>query len=75
MRRNDGTICRPWPAGCSKLSQADPLNPETVARYLETLEALGDRDGALRLLRSYEALLRAEFELVPDPWWRPSSIA
>jgi DNA-binding SARP family transcriptional activator len=63
-RRNDLPAMAGW---LLKLSQADPLNPEAVARYLETLEALGDREGALRFARSYEALLRAEFEMVPDP--------
>jgi TolB-like protein len=63
-RRNDLPAVAGW---LLKLSQADPLNPEAVARYLETLEALGDREGALRFARSYEALLRAEFEMVPDP--------
>jgi TolB-like protein len=63
-RRNDLPAAAAW---LLQLSRADPLNPQAAASYLETLDALGDRAGALRFARSYEALLRAEYEMAPDP--------
>ncbi len=50
-----------------QLSQADPLNARVAAKYIEALGAVGDRAGALRFGRIYEALLRAEFDADPDP--------
>lgn len=59
-----------WPAAASwwqQLSQADPLNARTAVRTLEALDAVGDRAGALRFGRAYEARVRADFDLAVDP--------
>ncbi len=50
-----------------QLSHAEPLNAHVAASYIRALGAAGDRVGALRYARSYAALLRAEFDIDPDP--------
>ncbi len=63
-RRGDRPAAASW---WRQLSQADPLNAQAAIRYLETLDAIGDRAGALRFARAHEARLRADFDLEPDP--------
>lgn len=63
VRRGDYATAGGW---WRRLSQLDPLNSRVAVHYIEALGALGDRAGTLRFLRSYEALLRAEFDAVPD---------
>jgi adenylate cyclase len=59
-----------WPAAASwwqQLSQVDPLNSTAAVRSLEALDAVGDRVGALRFAKAYDARLRADFDLAVDP--------
>ncbi len=63
-RRGDLAAAAGW---WRRLSQADPLNARVAVRYIEALSAIGDRTGALRFARAYEAHLRAEFDTDPDP--------
>lgn len=46
---------------------AEPLHAPTSLRLMQALADAGDRDGALLHARAYEALVRAELELPPDP--------
>jgi TolB-like protein len=62
-RRRDIAAAAGW---WRQLSQTDPLNQGHAVNYLEALAAMGDRAGALRFIRAYEALLRAEYGTDPD---------
>ena len=48
------------------LASVDPLNASVAVRYMTALEATGDRAGALKHARIYEALISQELELPPD---------
>jgi TolB-like protein/DNA-binding SARP family transcriptional activator len=50
-----------------RLAALDPCNSRVTLRLMETLEAAGDRAGALRQARIHAALLEQEFEAGPDP--------
>jgi TolB-like protein/DNA-binding SARP family transcriptional activator/Tfp pilus assembly protein PilF len=63
-RRGDRAAAAGW---WRQLSRADPLHLPAAVNYLETLDAIGDRTGARRFAQAYEARLRAEFDLPPDP--------
>jgi len=49
-----------------KLASHDPLNARHALRLMEALTASGDRNGALRQARIYEALVEQELDLPPD---------
>jgi TolB-like protein len=49
-----------------ELSQTEPLNSRVAVCYMEALYASGDRPGALRFAKTYESLLREEFDVEPD---------
>lgn len=46
---------------------AEPLHAPTSLRLMQALADAGDRDGALLHARAYEAVVRAELEVPPDP--------
>lgn len=48
------------------LASVDPLNANVAVRYMRALDATGDRAGALKHARIYEALMSQELELAPD---------
>jgi TolB-like protein/Tfp pilus assembly protein PilF len=50
-----------------RLAALDPCNSRVTLHLMETLEAAGDRAGALRQARVHAALLEQEFEADPDP--------
>ncbi len=62
--RGDNVAAADW---WRRLSHAEPLNSRMAVSYMEALSAAGDRAGALRFVKSYEALLRAEYDTDPDP--------
>ncbi len=45
----------------------DPADSRSTLRMMRALTAIGDRDGALRAARVYDALVRQELEAEPDP--------
>ena len=49
-----------------QLSAADPLRSRGTVGLMRSLEAAGDRAGALRLAEQHQALLREELEADPD---------
>jgi TolB-like protein len=49
-----------------QLSHAEPLNARVAVCYMEALCAAGDRPSALRVARTYQTLLRDEFDAEPD---------
>ncbi len=49
-----------------RLVQVDPLNARVTVRYMETLTLSGNRAGALKFARTYEARLREEFGASPE---------
>jgi TolB-like protein/DNA-binding SARP family transcriptional activator/Tfp pilus assembly protein PilF len=53
--------------GWLRLAAMDPYNSRVTLRLMQTLEAAGDRAGALRQARIHAALLEQEFEADPDP--------
>ncbi len=50
-----------------ELLALDPLDEAAMLALLEALALLGDRTGALRRCREFEALLRAELDAQPGP--------
>lgn len=48
------------------LAAVDPLNASVAVRLMRALDRTGDRAGALRHARVYEALMSQELELPPD---------
>ncbi len=62
-RRGDHVAAADW---WRQLSHAEPLNSRMSVSYMEALSAAGDRAGALRFAKSYEELLRAEYDTEPD---------
>ena len=48
------------------LAAADPLDARVAERLMTALEADGDRAGALKHARVYEALVRQELDIEPD---------
>ncbi len=63
-RRGDWAAAASW---WQQLAQADPLDARAVVRLLGALDAVGDRAGALRFARAYEARLRADYDLAVEP--------
>ena len=58
-----------WPDAVEwwrKLAAQDPLNARVAVGLMEALVAVGDRSGALRHARVYEAILHQELEVPPD---------
>jgi len=49
-----------------QLTQTEPLNARVAVCYMEALYASGDRPCALRFAKTYESLLREEFDVDPD---------
>ena len=49
-----------------KAAAQDPLNGRTALRLMKAMVAAGDRTGALRHARVYEALIHEELDLPPD---------
>lgn len=50
-----------------RVAAADPHNGRVASRYMEALEAAGDRAGALKYAAWHSALLRTELDAAPDP--------
>jgi serine/threonine-protein kinase len=50
-----------------KLAVQDPYNGRVALRLMRSLEAAGDRAGALQHARIHEVMLREEFNAAPDP--------
>jgi DNA-binding SARP family transcriptional activator len=50
----------------SRLAREDPYNSRIALRYMQALEAAGDRAGALRHATVHANLLRAELDTVPE---------
>jgi DNA-binding SARP family transcriptional activator len=50
----------------SRLVREDPYNSRIALRYMQALEAAGDRAGALRHASAHADLLRAELDAVPE---------
>jgi DNA-binding SARP family transcriptional activator/TolB-like protein/Tfp pilus assembly protein PilF len=62
-RGNTGEAVQCW----RKLAHADSLNVRGALGLMRALAAAGDRAGALQHARVYEALVRDQLELPPDP--------
>jgi DNA-binding SARP family transcriptional activator/TolB-like protein len=50
----------------SRLAAEDPYNSRIALRYMQALEAAGDRAGALRHASAHSDLLRTELDAVPE---------
>ncbi len=50
----------------SRLASEDPYNSRVALRYMQALEAAGDRAGALRYARAHSELLRTELDAAPE---------
>lgn len=50
-----------------RMAAHDPYSGRVALRLMRALEAAGDRTGALQHARVHAALLREEFDTVPDP--------
>jgi DNA-binding SARP family transcriptional activator len=50
----------------SRLAREDPYNSRITLRYMQVLEAAGDRAGALRHAKVHSDLLRAELDAAPE---------
>ena len=50
----------------SRLAREDPYNSRIALRYMQALEAAGDRAGALRHATAHADLLRTELDAVPE---------
>ena len=50
----------------SRLAREDPYNSRIALRYMEALEAAGDRAGALRHATEHSDLLRTELDAAPE---------
>jgi len=61
--RGDAQVSSAW---WGKLAALDPLNARVAMGLMSSLAAAGDRAGALRHARVYEALLEQELDLPPD---------
>ncbi|MEP7087531.1 MAG: BTAD domain-containing putative transcriptional regulator [Gemmatimonadota bacterium] len=57
-----------------QLSQVEPLNSRVVVCYMEALCTAGDRPSALRFAKTYETLLREEFDAEPDAVVREAAV-
>jgi DNA-binding SARP family transcriptional activator len=49
-----------------RLAESDPLSPGPTKKLILALEAAGDRAGAVKHARHYQALVRQELEIEPD---------
>ncbi|HEX3235912.1 MAG TPA: BTAD domain-containing putative transcriptional regulator, partial [Gemmatimonadales bacterium] len=63
MRGGDPVRAVDWWA---RLSREDPYNSRIALRYMQALEAAGDRGGALRHADAHSDLLRLELNAVPE---------
>ena len=63
MRGGDPLQAVEW---WSRLAGEDPYNSRIVLRYMQALEAAGDRAGALRHAGAHSELLRTELDAVPE---------
>jgi DNA-binding SARP family transcriptional activator len=63
-RRGDAVAAVEW---WRRTAAARPYDGRTARRLVESLDAAGDRAGAIRQLEVHAALLRAELEVAPDP--------
>ncbi len=50
----------------ARLAGEDPLNSRVALRYMQALEAAGDRAGALRHASAHSQLLRTELDAAPE---------
>ena len=50
-----------------RLASSDPLSASPAKKLIQALAASGDRAGAVRQARQYQALVRRELEMEPDP--------
>ena len=51
---------------CRKLANADPLSPRATKQLMLALASTGDRAGAVKHARLYQALVRQQLEMEPD---------
>lgn len=51
---------------CRRRVTLDPMDGRATLRLMQALAAVGDREGALRVARVYETLVREELEAEPD---------
>ena len=63
MRGGDRLRAVEW---WSRLAGEDPYNSRIALRYMQALEAAGDRAGALRHASAHSELLRTELDAVPE---------
>src|SRR6185503_12915245 len=50
----------------SRLAHEDPYNSRIALRYMQALDAAGDRAGALRHATAHSELLRSDLDAVPE---------
>jgi eukaryotic-like serine/threonine-protein kinase len=50
-----------------RLANSDPLSPHTTKKLMLALAAAGERAAALKQARFYQALVRQELDMEPDP--------
>ena len=53
-------------AWCRRLANADPLSPRATKKLMLALAGAGDRAGAVKHARLYQALVRQQLEMEPD---------
>ncbi len=63
MRGGDRLRAVEW---WSRLAREDPYNSRIALRYMQALEAAGDRAGALRHASAHSELLRADLDAAPE---------
>jgi DNA-binding SARP family transcriptional activator len=63
MQHGDAVRAAEW---WSRLAGEDPYNSRIALRYMQALEAAGDRAGALRHAKVHSDLLRADLDAAPD---------
>ena len=63
MQDGDAVRAAEW---WSRLAAEDPYNSRIALRYMQALEAAGDRAGALRHAKAHSDLLRADLDAAPD---------
>ncbi|MEW5915576.1 MAG: BTAD domain-containing putative transcriptional regulator, partial [Gemmatimonadota bacterium] len=51
---------------CRRRVALDPTDGRATLRYMRNLAEIGDREGALRVARIYESLVRGDLEAEPD---------
>ena len=63
MRHGDAVRSAEW---WSRLATEEPYNSRIALRYMQALEAAGDRAGALQHAKVHSDLLRADLDAAPD---------